>query len=99
MMGMLTRGQDGRPLQPALKVRGREYLRLVYGIDYLDPPLLEQLKRRRVAPKRALAVFKASLAERLLLAFLHGAEESRLQYAAAFLGTERVRSEEIDRTL
>ena len=41
--------------QPALKVRGREYLRIIYGPDYLAPEHLSRLKRRAVGAKRGLA--------------------------------------------
>jgi polynucleotide kinase-phosphatase len=42
-------------VQPALKVRGREYLRIIYGPDYLAPENLSRLKRRAVGAKRGLA--------------------------------------------
>jgi protein phosphatase len=42
-------------VQPALKVRGREYLRIIYGPDYLLPENLSRLKRRAVGAKRGLA--------------------------------------------
>lgn len=41
--------------QPALKVRGREYLRIIYGPDYLMPENLTRLKHRAVGSKRGLA--------------------------------------------
>jgi polynucleotide kinase-phosphatase len=41
--------------QPALKVRGREYLRIIYGPDYLSPEHLSRLKHRAVGAKRGLA--------------------------------------------
>ena len=41
--------------QPALKVRGREYLRIIYGPDYLAPEHLARLKHRAVGAKRGLA--------------------------------------------
>jgi protein phosphatase len=47
--------------QPALKVRGREYLRIVYGPDYLEPDNLARLKKRRVGKKRSLAIREFSL--------------------------------------
>ncbi|MGC2407355.1 MAG: polynucleotide kinase-phosphatase [Candidatus Cybelea sp.] len=43
-------------VQPALKVRGREYLRIVYGPEYTLPENLERLRDRAVASKRRLAV-------------------------------------------
>ncbi|WP_402373978.1 polynucleotide kinase-phosphatase [Isoptericola rhizosphaerae] len=44
----------GRRIQPGLKVRGREYLRIVYGPDYTDS--LEVLRDRRLDKKRVLAL-------------------------------------------
>lgn len=41
--------------QPALKVRGREYLRIIYGPDYLEAGNLSRLKHRAVGSKRGLA--------------------------------------------
>jgi protein phosphatase len=42
-------------VQPAVKVRGREYLRIIYGPEYTAPENLTQLRRRAVGRKRALA--------------------------------------------
>jgi hypothetical protein len=50
----LVRGRRGL-LQPALKVRGPEYLRIIYGPDYDTPEHLEQLRDRGLGRKRALA--------------------------------------------
>jgi protein phosphatase len=50
----LTRSRRGLA-QPGLKVRGREYLRIIYGPDYTEPPNLERLRRRNLGPKRSLA--------------------------------------------
>jgi protein phosphatase len=36
-------------------VRGREYLRIIYGPDYLAPEHLSRLKSRAVGAKRGLA--------------------------------------------
>jgi polynucleotide kinase-phosphatase len=44
----------GRGVQPGLKVRGREYLRLVYGPDYLDS--LDLLRGRNTGKKGSLAL-------------------------------------------
>jgi polynucleotide kinase-phosphatase len=43
----------GRLVQPGIKCRGREYLRIIYGPDYLGQ--LADLRRRSVGRKRALA--------------------------------------------
>lgn len=44
-----------RLLQPAIKCRGREYLRLIYGPEYTLPEHLERLRQRGLATKRSLA--------------------------------------------
>jgi protein phosphatase len=48
------RGQR-RPVQPAIKCRGPEYLRIIYGPEYTLPEHLERLRDRGVAGKRGLA--------------------------------------------
>ncbi len=50
-----------QPTQPGLKVRGREYLRIIYGPDYLDPDHLVTLKKRSVGRKRSLAAREYAL--------------------------------------
>jgi protein phosphatase len=50
----LARGRRGLA-QPGIKVRGREYLRIVYGPDYLRPEHLERLRSRGLGRKRSLA--------------------------------------------
>jgi protein phosphatase len=41
--------------QPALKCRGREYLRIIYGPEYTREEHLTRLRRRNVGRKRSLA--------------------------------------------
>ena len=48
-------------IQPALKVRGREYLRIIYGPEYTLPDQLERLRSRNVRAKRALAAQEFAL--------------------------------------
>ncbi|MEJ7741234.1 MAG: hypothetical protein WKF73_01065 [Nocardioidaceae bacterium] len=43
---------EGR-VQPGIKVRGREYLRIIYGPDYTDS--LDVLRNRHLGKKRQLA--------------------------------------------
>jgi protein phosphatase len=50
----LTLGRRGA-VQPGIKVRGREYLRLIYGPDYTEPQHLERLRQRSLGRKRGLA--------------------------------------------
>jgi protein phosphatase len=47
--------------QPGVKVRGREYLRIIYGPDYLEPANLERLRSRRLGQKRSLAAREYAL--------------------------------------
>jgi protein phosphatase len=42
-------------VQPAMKVRGREYLRIIYGPEYDLPDNIERLRRRGLARKFSLA--------------------------------------------
>jgi len=48
-------------LQPAVKCRGAEYLRIIYGPEYLLPENLERLKKRSLAKKQSLALKEFSL--------------------------------------
>jgi protein phosphatase len=59
--------------QPALKVRGREYLRIIYGPDYLAPENLSRLKHRAVGAKRGLAAREFALGLEGLTRFARGA--------------------------
>jgi protein phosphatase len=56
----LTRGRRGI-VQPGLKVRGREYLRLIYGPDYTEPEHLDRLRERSLGRKRGLALREYAL--------------------------------------
>jgi protein phosphatase len=56
----LTRGPKGL-VQPGLKVRGREYLRLIYGPDYTEPANLTRLRQRALSHKRSLALREYAL--------------------------------------
>ena len=42
-------------LQPAVKCRGREYLRIIYGPEYTAEANLTRLRKRDLRPKRSLA--------------------------------------------
>ncbi len=55
-----ARGRKGI-VQPGLKVRGREYLRIIYGPDYTEPANLERLRQRGLAHKRSLAAREYAL--------------------------------------
>jgi len=55
-----ARGPKGL-VQPGLKVRGREYLRIIYGPDYTVPANLDRLRTRQLGRKRALALREYAL--------------------------------------
>ncbi|GHV64513.1 polynucleotide kinase-phosphatase [Spirochaetia bacterium] len=48
-------------IQPAVKCRGREYLRIIYGPEYTESTRLERLRRRSLGKKRRLAMDEFSL--------------------------------------
>ncbi|MFY9342484.1 MAG: polynucleotide kinase-phosphatase [Planctomycetota bacterium] len=50
-----------RIVQPAIKCRGREYLRIIYGPNYTAPQHLERLRKRGLANKRSLAMREFAL--------------------------------------
>lgn len=56
----LARGRRGL-LQPAMKCRGREYLRIIYGPEYTRPEHLARLRQRGLATKRSLALREYAL--------------------------------------
>ncbi|MFE5485455.1 polynucleotide kinase-phosphatase [Streptomyces sp. NPDC056527] len=60
-LGALVRGADGRLVQPGVKVRGREYLRIIYGPEYTRPENLERLRNRFLGHKRSLALREYAL--------------------------------------
>ena len=60
-VGALVRDGQGRLVQPGIKCRGREYLRIIYGPEYLDPAELTRLRSRQLGRKRSLALREHSL--------------------------------------
>ena len=48
-------------VQPALKCRGREYLRIIYGPEYTAPENLQRLRARGLGAKRSLALREFAL--------------------------------------
>ena len=56
----LTRMAKG-VAQPGLKVRGPEYLRIIYGPDYTEPANLVRLRQRGLGHKRSMAMREYAL--------------------------------------
>jgi protein phosphatase len=55
-----VRGNKGL-LQPAVKCRGAEYLRIIYGPDYAAEEHLTRLRNRSLGSKRSLAAREFAL--------------------------------------
>lgn len=56
----IAKGRRGL-VQPAVKCRGREYLRIIYGPEYTAPENLSRLRARSLAAKRSLAIREFAL--------------------------------------
>lgn len=67
----IARGPKGL-VQPALKCRGREYLRIIYGPEYSAPEHLERLRDRGIGSKRSLAIREFALGVEALERFVRG---------------------------
>jgi len=59
-MEFVVRGNRGL-VQPAVKCRGPEYLRIIYGPEYDAPENITRLRSRGVGAKRALAIREFAL--------------------------------------
>ncbi|MEU0279741.1 polynucleotide kinase-phosphatase [Streptomyces sp. NPDC006195] len=57
----LVRDDRNRLVQPGVKVRGREYLRIIYGPEYTRPENLQRLRNRFLGHKRSLALREYAL--------------------------------------
>ena len=68
-LGFVARGRKGL-VQPGIKCRGREYLRIIYGPEYADPSQIDRLRRRSLGRKRWLAVREFALGVEALERFV-----------------------------
>jgi len=57
----IAQSSKGDLLQPAVKCRGSEYLRIIYGPEYDLPEHMTQLKQRGLSRKRSLALREFAL--------------------------------------
>ena len=57
-------------VQPAVKCRGKEYLRIIYGLEYSLPENLEKLRSRGLSGKRSLALREFALGVEALERFV-----------------------------
>ena len=58
-------------LQPAVKCRGKEYLRIIYGPEYTLKNNMQRLKKRSLNKKRNLALNEFSLGMESLVRFVN----------------------------
>jgi protein phosphatase len=91
-LAYVVRGRRGI-VQPAVKCRGPEYLRLIYGPEYRRDANLARLRSRGLATKRQLAVRELALGVEALERFVRRDPLWRVHQAVAAvlaLETERV---------
>ncbi|MCL2808996.1 MAG: polynucleotide kinase-phosphatase, partial [Treponema sp.] len=81
-------------LQPAVKCRGREYLRIIYGPEYLLSGNLERLKKRGLGRKRNLALNEFALGMESLERFTQG--EPLYRVHECVFGVLALESEPVD---
>jgi hypothetical protein len=92
-LDFVVRGRRGL-VQPAVKCRGREYLRIIYGPEYTAPENLERLRSRGLGAKRSLALREFALGVEGLERFVRG-EPLRRVHECAF-GVLALESEPVD---
>lgn len=81
-------------VQPALKCRGPEYLRIIYGPEYLLPGNLERLRNRGLSTKRSMALREFILGLEALQRFV-ACEPLRKVHECVF-GVMALESEPVD---
>jgi len=89
----ILRGKRGL-VQPAVKCRGREYLRIIYGPDYTAAENLSRLRGRGLAHKRSLALGEFALGVEALERFVRR-EPLRRVHECVF-GVLALESEPVD---
>jgi protein phosphatase len=92
-LSFLHRGSRGLA-QPAVKCRGREYLRIIYGPDYTTDENLARLRTRGLGRKRALAIGEFALGIEALERFVRK-EPLRRVHECVF-GVLALESEPVD---
>lgn len=92
-LNFIERGPKGL-VQPAVKCRGREYLRIIYGPEYSAPEHLDRLRSRGLGAKRSLALREFALGIESLERFV-GREPLRRVHECVF-GVLALESEPVD---
>jgi hypothetical protein len=81
-------------LQPAVKCRGKEYLRIIYGPEYDLPENIVRLKNRGLSRKQSLALKEFALGIESLERFVKN-EPLRRIHESVF-GVLALESEDVD---
>lgn len=81
-------------LQPAIKCRGREYLRIIYGPEYDLPDNISRLKNRGLSRKRSLALREFALGIEGLERFIN--KEPLRRVHESIFAVLALESEEVD---
>ena len=92
-LDFVMRGRRGLA-QPAIKCRGAEYLRIIYGPEYLLPDNLGRLRSRGVAMKRSLALREFALGIEALERFVR--QEPLRRVHECVFGVLALESEPVD---
>ncbi|MFI5474245.1 polynucleotide kinase-phosphatase [Streptomyces cacaoi] len=93
-LGALVRSNEGRLVQPGIKCRGREYLRIIYGPEYTRPDNLTRLRGRFLNHKRSLAIREYALGLEALARLAEG--EPLWRVHEAVFGVLALESEPVD---
>jgi protein phosphatase len=89
----IVRGRLGL-VQPATKCHGREYLRIIYGPEYLLSENLDRLRSRAVSTKGSLALREFALGIEALERFIR--QEPLRRVHACVFGVLALESEPVD---
>jgi protein phosphatase len=89
----IARGRKGL-VQPGIKCRGREYLRIIYGPEYADPSQIDRLRTRSLGRKRSLAIREFGLGVEALERFVR--KEPLYRVHECVFGVLAMESEPVD---
>jgi PNKP adenylyltransferase domain, ligase domain len=92
-MSFIARGRKGL-VQPGIKCRGREYLRIIYGPEYAHPSQIDRLRARGLGRKRSLAVREFGLGVEALERFVR--REPLYRVHECVFGVLALESEPVD---
>jgi protein phosphatase len=89
----ISKGAEGL-LQPAIKCRGSEYLRIIYGPEYDLPENIVRLKNRGLSKKQSLAIREFALGIEGLERFVK--KEPLRRIHESVFGVLALESEDVD---